>query len=313
MPAKAVIDTGSNCSIDLKATSDPVCDLADFFLVPFDQRWAEYRANLDICRVGLSEEKVHDLRVATRRLLAVLEIIWIFDQHSCLKKLRRSLKAQLDGFDDLRDVQVMLAIISENIENLSNLEPFQQYLEKREKRLMRAAKKQVCAIKSTNINQRLLKVRESLMAQFIDDFPSRLLQAADKAYQKVKQRYGWIDPDLPATIHSVRVAFKKFRYIIECVQPVLPGFPETQFKRMRDYQTLMGNIQDAEVFLQALLKFSTRRTELELTPTHRLAEQRFSRALSIYLDHKEELYTFWRADPQSEFPWTSNSPKMELV
>lgn len=285
----------------------------NYLLESFDQRWEEYRANLKICRVEFSEQAVHDLRVATRRLLAVLEIIRTFDSHPHLQKLRRGLKTQLDGFDDLRDVQVMLANISENIVTLPALEPFKKHLEKSEKSLLRAAEKQVHAIKSTVFNQPVLKVRAVLIALPTEELRSLLLQAVDHAYRLVQQRYGWIDPDLPAAIHSVRVAFKKFRYTIECVHPVLPGFPETQFKRMHDYQILMGNIQDKEVFLQALAKFSARHSELELKPVHRLYEQYFNQALSIYLDDKAELDTFWRANHAAEFPWSATQKKGQPV
>ena len=152
--------------------------LSDFI----DQRWEKYHADLETCRAEFKETAVHDLRVATRRLLAALELIRAFDPHPRVKKLRRSLKNQLDGFDNLRDVQVMLFDISKNIESLPELAPFQQHLQKREKRLLRAAEKHVRTIKLTTFNKRLLKVRETLAAIPADELPPRLLQAVDEAY-----------------------------------------------------------------------------------------------------------------------------------
>jgi CHAD domain-containing protein len=275
----------------------------NFLLESLDRRWEQYRTNLKACRAEFSEEPVHDLRVGTRRMLAVLDIIRAVAPHPRVQKLRRLFKDQLDGFDDLRDVQVMLADISENIEGLPELLPFQGHLQKREKRLLRAAEIHVGEIKPSAINQRLLKVRQSLIAIPDEELSPRLVQAVDIAFSMVRQRYGWIDPDQPASIHSVRVAFKKFRYMIECIQPILPDFPESQFKRMHDYQTLMGDIQDAEVFLLTLANFSAHHTEHNLEPVHRMYETYFSQALTIYLDDKGELDTFWRVAPASNFPW----------
>jgi CHAD domain-containing protein len=285
----------------------------NFLLEALDRRWEQYRTDLRVCRAEFSEEAVHDLRVDTRRLLSVLEIIRFIDPNPGVQKLRRVFKKQLDDFDDLRDVQVMLADISENIESLSELAPFQQYLQKQEKRLLRTAEAGVRAIKPTSMNHRLLKVREVLSAIPAEGLPLRLLQTVDNAYLIVRQRYGWIDPDQPASIHSVRVAFKKFRYMIECIHPVLTDFPEAQFKRMHDYQTMMGDIQDAEVFLLTLANFATRHTEFALDPVHRLYERYFSQALTIYLDDKGELETFWRATPETAFPWNMKPKNEELT
>jgi CHAD domain-containing protein len=274
-----------------------------FFSDFISQRWEKYCANLEICRAEFTEAAVHDLRVSTRRLLAALELIRTFDPHPRVKKLRRSLKNQLDGFDSLRDVQVMLADVSTNIESLPELAPFQQYLQKREKRLLRAAEKHVRAINLTTFTKRLLKVRETLAAIPSEDLPTRLLRAVDEAYLTVRQRYGVMDPERPATIHSVRIAFKKFRYMVECIHPILLNFPRTKLKSMQSYQTMMGDIHDVEVLLDTLVAFAARHNQFDLEPVRRLYEKTFTRRLSVYLAKKGKLDAFWRETPQMDFPW----------
>lgn len=279
----------------------------NLLLESFEQRWEVYRTSLKACRAEFSETAVHDLRVSTRRLQAVLEIIQALDAHPRLKKLRRFLKNHLDGLDDLRDVQVMLANISENTVELAALAPYKKYLEKREKRLFRSAKKQVLAIKSKRFKRRMARVREALLDLPNLDLPSELLRLVDNTYQVVLERYGRLDPERPASIHRIRVAFKKFRYTLECVHPVLPDFPESQFERMHAYQTLMGNIQDAQVCLQVFATFGARNPELELEPARHLFEERLSLALTNYLDKSQELHSFWRSTPDAGFPWNINS------
>ena len=115
-----------------------------------------------ICRNEFSEEAVHDLRVSARRLLAILDIARTFDPHPYLQKARRALKDQIDDLDDLRDVQVMLVEVSEAPENFLDLKPFEIHLQERENRLLRAAQKQILALKLSELKKRIEKIRESL-------------------------------------------------------------------------------------------------------------------------------------------------------
>lgn len=275
------------------------------------QRLELYRAQLALCQAQFSEDAVHDLRVATRRLLAALEIARQLSPRGALKKLRLELKSRLDAFDDLRDTQVMLAGIAENQAALAGIEAFQGYLQKREKRLLRKAEKQVLAIQTRRFERRALKVLANLADLEDEGLPPRLIQAVDRAYALVLERYARVEPDRPASIHELRVAFKKFRYMIESVHPLLPGFPETQFKRMQAYQTLMGSIQDARVFNQAWKKFSRRKHSNAQETIRRFGEQYLAHCLSDFLDQRADVTAFWRAHPEAEFPWRP-SPEEQI-
>ena len=48
-----------------------------------------------------------------------------------------------------------------------------------------------------------------------------------------------------------------------------------------------------------------------LETVHSLAEQRLRQALTLYLENKDELDTFWRANPEEEYPWINNLKKVE--
>ena len=276
-------------------------DAQTLLLEALDNRWETYRTELKNCRREFSEEAVHDLRVAARRLLALAELIRAVEPQPVLQKIRKALKGQLDEFDDLRDTQVMLAEVSETIEALPELKPFQQHLLKYERRLLRDAEEIVEALRPAGLAKRLEKVRANIAAGAPDaDFDGRILQAVDEAYSTVTQRYGWIDPAQPATIHRTRVAFKKFRYMVEVIQPLLPGFPGENFKRMHGYQTAMGEIQDVEVFLQALRDFAEADAP---EPVIQYYERRHTDLIAAYIEDKGELHSFWRTTPESLFPW----------
>jgi CHAD domain-containing protein len=59
----------------------------------------------------------------------------------------------------------------------------------------------------------------------------------------------------PDTIHRTRIAFKKFRYLVEILRPMLNDLGEEHLRRLRLFQTLMGEIQDIEMFEKAITGF----------------------------------------------------------
>ncbi len=284
-------------------------DAKDLLLDSLDERGAAYGEKLKLCRNDFSKDAVHDLRTSIRRLLATLDVVAFVTSGSRVEKLSDRIKEQLDNFSDLRDIQVMLGKVEENVNTLPELEPLQNYLEKREKRKQRAEEKHVQSIKLGGTNKRLLKIRkavEDLSAAELDD---KLPQAVDEAYLTVVQRYGEIDPGQLVSIHHLRVAFKKFRYMVEAIYPCLPNFPESQLNRMHDYQTQLGNIHDDEVFLETLAQFAKESDSYDPEPVRRFYEKVLSKALSIYIKNKDEVITFWRATPLAAFPWQVNQPK----
>ena len=260
---------------------------------------------MKICKREFSEEAVHDLRVATRRLLAVLDMHRTLDPHPRIQKTRRALKNQLDALDDLRDVQVMLVGVSETVSNFPELKLFEAHLLKREKRFLRSARKQIRESQSAELAKRMEKIRLAMEENAKGrGFRAHLLEAVDNAYLRATQAYGQIDAAQAATIHSLRIAFKKFRYMIEMVHPLLKGYPESQFESMHEYQSKMGLIQDVEIFLSTMADFGEQTASAPaLEPARHYFEKRLAEATSVYLDDKGEIQIFWRAAPDQTFPW----------
>jgi CHAD domain-containing protein len=278
--------------------------LQNILLTALDQRYDKYLVARKRCRAEFSEETVHDLRIAARRLLAFDELLRIINPHPRLKKLRRALKDQLDSLNDLRDTQVMLAEISERLASLPEFAPLQKFLQKRENRLLKAAESEISAFKTGDITRRIVKIRADLAESAQGNAcTANLLAAGDEAYITVSQRKGRIDPAQPASIHRVRVAFKKFRYMLEILQPILPGLPAAQFKAMHAYQAKMGEIQDAEVLLRTLADFAAKHKTYDPQPVRRFYEQRHAESINAYLAVMHEFDTFWRATPEKPFSW----------
>jgi hypothetical protein len=72
---------------------------------------------------------------------------------------------------------------------------------------------------------------------------------------------------------------------------------------MHDYQALMGEIQDAEIFAQRLADFSEHASFMDLEPVRCYCEHRHAKAISAFAKEMNQFDTFWRSAPEQLFPW----------
>ena len=276
----------------------------ELLLTALALRFEKYISQRKHCKTQFSEEAVHDLRVATRRQLAMVEVLRTIEPTPRLKKLRKDFKDQLDSLDTLRDTQVMLVEISESLDNLPELIPLQKFLQKREKRLLRSAEKDVLGFRTRDTSRRIEKISSDLATSDDNSITlTSLLSALDDAYSTATQRMGHVDPVNPATIHHVRIAFKKFRYMLEILYPLIPDIPATQVKAMHDYQAKMGGVQDVEVLLATLTEFLDKHPSYDPKPVREYYEQRHKELINAYVEDMNELFTFWRETPEKPFSW----------
>ena len=273
-----------------------------------ETRWKKFRNELKHCRDEFSEEAVHDLRVATRRLLAIFELLRAIMPHNRIQKVRRELKDQLDDLDDLRDTQTLLADVSEDLQEHPQLKIFQKYLLKEEKRFLRSTRKLIQAREYKNLNKRVQKIHAAAQTLVPEMLGGQMIAAADEAFSHVIQTYFAMDAENPASIHKLRIAFKKFRYTLEIIHPLLSNFPDANFERMHNYQAKMGEIQDMQVASQ-------RAADLDTTPASPAVIEAVSAHYALclrtavinYLKDKGEVLVFWRTSPDQPFPWEKSS------
>jgi CHAD domain-containing protein len=138
----------------------------------------------------------------------------------------------------------------------------------------------------------------------------------DGAFRRARQLRTRINPRDPWTIHRTRVAFKRFRYMVEALAERLPGVTGERLAAMRHYQTMMGEIQDAEVLLRTLDKF-LRKKEIKPEAARRFRAEllrRRQRLIRIYLKAADQLLEFWPlpgGGPASRLPSPSGARKAD--
>lgn len=299
MVENILLDPKSVNPVNMQSTSP---DARSLLLEALENSWRNYLAQLKRCQAEFSNEAVHDLRVTTRRAMAVIQLLNSITPRPRYQKIVRAFKEQLDEFDDLRDTQVILAEISETLHELPELAGFQRSQQALEEKLLRGLRKQVRKFSLTELSRRIRKTHVAIQSD-ADDLESQILQAVDDAFLLTRQRLAWVDLSRPATIHKVRIVFKSFRYMVEIMHPLLEEFPEVHFEWMSHYQSLMGEVQDAEVFMQTLSESSGSASLSDLDSIRRYYEHRHAQAIAAFADDMHQLQLFWRAAPDQPFPW----------
>src|SRR5215213_6383277 len=192
--------------MDTPTAEEPNPNVNQLLLNALEKSWEKYSEKLERCRDEFSNEAVHDLRVATRRILAFIELLNSISARPRFQKMIRTFKEQLDEFDDLRDTQVILTEISETLRELPQLQTFQKYLQGAEQKLLRRLRKKIKKFETSEIAKRIRKTQESIEEEVNDESESQVLQAVDDAYLLIRQRLDWVDATRASTIHHVRVA-----------------------------------------------------------------------------------------------------------
>src|ERR1035441_3853249 len=265
-----------------------------------DSRWHSYRKQLRRRQEQFSEEAVHELRVATRRLLAQLTLLSCIAPSAALEKARRILKRRLAALGDLRDTHVQRLFIEQKTGSFPELVRLRGWLQRHERRLARSAAEKVNRFKTRKLERWISALIQDLTvnarrSRAQSQLASAVLRAAAQAFAEAVERRRAIDLADLRTIHQTRVAFKRFRYTMESLSPGLTGLSKRQLRTLAYYQRKMGIIQDLEV-MQACLARYTRGGKKREALLHRFSRhlrQRRARAVGSFLKSADRIYEFW--------------------
>jgi CHAD domain-containing protein len=276
--------------------------LAAILIASIEQRWKKYLKELRRCKRSFSEESVHDLRVATRRLISTLLIVEIICPDPRVRVLERRLKKLFDALSPLRDTQVQMLTLEKKITQYPELETLLTILKVRERTLMAKIAVKVMKIDTTLLSRTVSAIKVVVGEHFARPMMQKIgmnavIGAAAGKFMTAASFRDDIVATQPRTIHRARIAFKKLRYTLEALLPMLPALNKRQLKAMDAYQTRMGNIQDVEVLSAMIHNFAARRTlasRRKLSAFRRELAQQKKALIAEYVQSADELYKFWK-------------------
>jgi phosphohistidine phosphatase len=263
----------------------------NFISDTLEREWNGYLKRLHEFQQKASVKNVHDLRVSIKRLMTSMELMEQFNPDNAVRRARITLKDQLSELSDLRDVHVEMVTIRGYLKQLPEIKQFHNGLRERESGYLKAVKKMPSASNVRFIENAVNRAKVRLGARRATinmSGASKIINdVLDRSFDNVTKKLEYATIADYSTIHSVRLAFKPFRYLLEMLQPLIP-VERKQLGTAHSLARMMGQIQDIEVLMKDLVEFKWKKKnaqqavdeiwfDLERRKTD--AAQRFLRAI----------------------------------
>ncbi|HZI81973.1 MAG TPA: CHAD domain-containing protein [Vicinamibacterales bacterium] len=256
----------------------------------FDRSWGAWLRDVDACRRKPARRAVHALRVDCRRLVALLDVLGHATGASpkALRRLGKIASAPLGTLSPLRDDQVQRRRIRRAGAG-PGIDPLLEHVLRREARHQKRARRALAGIDLARADDVAQRVRKGVVRRQGSPTPHDrtllLLTAVDAAATEVRSRLARLDAGRPRTLHRLRVALKRFRYIVEIAEEVSPNVHVMAQPTLRSLQRRLGLVHDAEVLMERIDRFTgrhrTHRADLRVFKTRiEAARARGTRGLS---------------------------------
>lgn len=238
----------------------------------FDQ-WRELLRQRQLVLDHGEQEAIHDLRVASRRLRTVLELLppWIGSKR--MRRLRRPIRGLTRELGQLRNLDEAHSYLLGLQDD--GLTPLLASLEQQRRRERKRVRRLVEELPCKRLQQRLVEAGQQVYnpqrpgsAALISQLATRNLDLFRPIYQLQ------LLPELaeqPEQRHTLRIAVKKWRYFNELLTLLREARQDRLVTLLKQYQTLLGELNDREVFLSLV------NDDKRLAPQER---QRVSRLIS---------------------------------
>jgi CHAD domain-containing protein len=211
-------------------------------------RMARFQERLQVPNWENAPEGLHQVRVAARRLGAVLDLVdpEAYDHH---KGQRRTLKRLVSALGPVRELDVHAAALQAQLQaspsplQTASLEHLLDGLDRTRAKAHRTMTKELAALRLPEL-ARLLKV-DSLPHPFQ---PVSLQEAAWQALAPRLAVLGELQDlgrqENAAALHKGRVQIKKLRYALEALDGAFAAPPEAALTPLRALQTCLGDHHD---------------------------------------------------------------------
>jgi len=214
--------------------------------------------------------------------------------------VRRFLIKQLGQLGPLRDVQNQKQFIA-RLSGPAHPAPkvLLARLTRSETRLIKRACQDIARMDAGKLKRRMARLAEKLSGALKKSAAPNLLLRAHallaERFAAVMWRLSYVKQEDPDSVHRVRVAFKKYRYLAEIWQPLFPQFTDEMLTRMQALQDRLGEIQDLRVLERMLADFKGKKVK-GLIELRARVQFRLGRHMKLLLDHICELFEFQPPD-----------------
>jgi len=209
-------------------------------------------------RRGASEKAIHNLRVSTRKMDALLEILPALNDDSDIQKLRRRLKKVKRAVGPLRDidVQIRLALGSKSVGDTRKF-----ILHMRSKK----AKERKVALKVLNVADRKKfskehrRIRKRALADLRKSDVATARKSVRMLIQAAQQEFKLAQKDFRSDdakkLHALRIAARKLRFLVEAASSIFPRLSNISQTALRECQSKMGELRDRQLLHKTITEW----------------------------------------------------------
>jgi len=206
---------------------------------------------LERCGRELTEPAVHALRLAARHLAPVVEVFHALDpDNRRSRRLREHLRRILDLTGALRDIQLRRIHLEATVGDGSLRNALLARTDREERKEERKVRKELDRLALERKVQRGLRA----LGPIADTDAELVLRATlEKGRQRLHRRILKLRADRPRTLHRVRVAVKRHRYLLESFALHLPPVHTTHRRTLKRLQERLGHWHDEWILAEWLL------------------------------------------------------------
>lgn len=227
---------------------------------------------------GNKPEAIHDIRVASRRLQQVFDLIYPLPRAPRVRKLRRTIRRSRRVLSLVRNCDVLLdrterVLARKQTSRREAWEAFRDYLRERREQSFRRASRRLGKL---NLSAFYVRLKEQLRSDASPSNPPAAQDASPAGENELSLR-GRLGQELmeawsaleggvgeaqerpgAAALHSVRIAAKKVRYLIEVIHELEVSECGQALACLRRLQQRLGDWHDLEILEEMLLEMVAR-------------------------------------------------------
>ena len=209
------------------------------------------------CGRSASRSSIHDLRIESRRLIALATLA----AQACgvpSRKICLSLKHCLHDTKKLRDAQVQLAHVEGLFPDHPELKRLRRHLKRIVDRRLRVTEKNLRSREcngAKRVRRRVATLSTRLRTR--PGAPEFILRALQVAFDEADA----LDREAlqgGESLHRARLALKKLHYLAKALRGVVSGITAMWIERLHHRQQTMGEIRDLELIVRRMKKHSAR-------------------------------------------------------
>src|SRR5581483_8998403 len=224
-------------------------------------------------------EAIHDLRVASRRLQQVLDLLYPETQDKEVRRLRRRIRLSRRALGEVRNCDVLLGLVDRSLQrkSLARREAWSALERYLSERRLKSFGKAVRKLSKLTLGGLYVRLRElfspegsghHLRGPSVIAFPdqsdsepvrTRIARSLERVWEPFERQVNAARRDSSAaTLHAARIAAKRLRYLIEVVHDIGLADGSQALAWLRRFQQHLGDWHDLEVLEQMMVKMVAR-------------------------------------------------------